>query len=161
MTIETRAARREDLDAVQALRRQVNDLHVQGRPDFFKPGFAQVLRDRLYDFMDKDDAAVVVAVAGGYVAGFATVNIIDRPETPYRRALRFYHVDEFCVDAAFRRQGVATALVEYMKRDARSRGLDRIELDVWAFNEGALAFYDAAGFRTYRRFMELSLDDHD
>ena len=32
---------------------------------------------------------------------------------------------------------------------------DRIELDVWSFNEEALKFYEAVGFQTYRRFMAL------
>ena len=37
---------------------------------------------------------------------------------------------------------------------ARMR-FDRIELDVWSFNEEALKFYEAVGFQTYRRFMAL------
>ena len=36
-------------------------------------------------------------------------------------------------------------------RDARR------ELDVWSFNRGAQAFYEAAGFQEYRRHMELLL----
>ena len=32
---------------------------------------------------------------------------------------------------------------------------DRIELDVWSFNEEALKFYEAVGFQTYRRLMAL------
>lgn len=37
-------------------------------------------------------------------------------------------------------------------RDAR-----REELDVWSFNRGAQAFYEAADFQEYRRHMELRL----
>ena len=29
---------------------------------------------------------------------------------------------------------------------------------MWEFNQGALAFYENAGFTTYRRFMELWVD---
>jgi len=61
------------------------------------------------------------------------------------------------VAPAHRRKGVATALVEYMKADAKARGFARIELDVWSFNEGALAFYETTGFTTYRRYMEINL----
>ncbi len=45
-----------------------------------------------------------------------------------------------------------------MKRDARRRGFDKVELDVWAFNDSALASYEAAGFNCYHRYMELRLD---
>ena len=36
-------------------------------------------------------------------------------------------------------------------------GFDRVELDVWEFNEAARQCYEAAGFCTYRRYMELEL----
>ena len=40
-------------------------------------------------------------------------------------------------------------------RLAREDELDRIELNMWEFNAPALAFYEAAGFETYRRYMEM------
>ena len=100
---------------------------------------------------------MLVALVDGEVAGFATVQYIHRPEGPYTLPLDFYHVEEFGVDAAHRRRGVATALVEYMKADARARGFHRLDLDMWEFNAGALAFYEAAGFSTYRRYMEMEV----
>ena len=92
------------------------------------------------------------------MVGFASVEYQDRPESPYCKARRLYHVEEFGVDPTRRRQGVATALVAYMKQDAARRGFPRIELDVWEFNRGAVRFYEAAGFETYRRHMEINLE---
>lgn len=155
--ITVRPARREELERVNALRRQVNDLHVAGRPDIFRPGFGEALRNHVYDAFDDAQTDVIVALLGGEIAGFATVQYIHRPESPYTLARDFYRVEEFGVDAAHRRRGVATALVAYMKKDAADKGFDRLELDVWAFNEGALAFYEAVGFTTYRRYMEMEV----
>ena len=42
-------------------------------------------------------------------------------------------------------------LVQY----AKEKGLHRIELNMWEFNQGALAFYEATGFVTFRRYMEM------
>ena len=78
-----------------------------------------------------------------------------RPESPYNFARRFYHIEEFGVDAAFRRKGAATALIAFCRQEATRMRFDRIELDVWSFNEEALKFYEAVGFQTYRRFMAL------
>ena len=157
MSIEVRPARREELEAVNALRRMVNDVHVQGRPDIFRPGFNEALQRHVYDEFDDESTGILVALAGGEILGFATVQYIRRPESPYCLAREFYRVEEFGVAPEHRRQGVATALVDYMRADAKARGFARIELDVWAFNEGALAFYEAAGFTTYRRYMEIDL----
>lgn len=33
----------------------------------------------------------------------------------------------------------------------------RLELNMWEFNAGALAFYEACGFSTYRRYLEAVL----
>ena len=69
----------------------------------------------------------------------------------------FLDIDEFCVDEGHRRQGIATALVDFVKAYAREKGFSRIELNMWEFNRGALAFYEAAGFTTYRRYLEMML----
>ena len=158
MSIEVRPARREELSRVNELRRMVNDLHVQGRPDIFRPGFNAELQRHLYDEFDECPDNVIVALLDGEIAGFAALQDIQKPESPYSLARSFLRVEEFGVDEGCRRRGVASALVDYLRREACRRGYDRIELDVWAFNEGALAFYGAAGFRCYRRYMELDLD---
>ncbi len=46
-------------------------------------------------------------------------------------------------------------MVGYIRDFAREKGFHRIELTMWEFNQDALAFYEAAGFRTFRRYMEM------
>lgn len=153
-----RLATFEELSRVNEIRRYVNDVHVAGRPDTFRPGFSRELEQVLYRRFEAENWNILVAVLDGEIAGFASVEYLDRPESPYNRARKMYHVEEFGVDPAFHRRGAATALVEYMKRDAAQRGYPRIELDMWEFNQGALAFYENVGFTTYRRYMELWVD---
>ena len=52
------------------------------------------------------------------------------------------------VDPAFRRRGVASALLEGMIREARQRKLRFLSLEVRAGNDGAIALYAAFGFET-------------
>lgn len=158
MSVIVRYACMADIPQLNALRLSVNELHAAGRPDFFRSDAWPCIEGRAAELLRSETDGVIVALSDGMVAGFATVNYINRPENPYMRARRFYHVEEFGVDARFRRQGVATALVDFMKQDARERGYSRIELDMWEFNAGALAFYEQTGFRTYRRYMELNVD---
>lgn len=69
----------------------------------------------------------------------------------------FLDIDEFCVDEAYRRTGTATEMIAFIRAFAKSHGFDRIELNMWEFNQDALAFYEAVGFKTYRRYMEMKL----
>lgn len=152
-----RIAKEQELPRVNELRAQVNALHATGRPDIFRPGFGADLQAYAHTLWENENSDVLVALRDGVICGFACVEYVRKPETPYSLARAYYHVAEFGVDLPYRRQGVATELVAYMKQDAAARGFPRIELDVWAFNEDALAFYEAAGFETYRRHMELLL----
>lgn len=152
-----RVATSKDLERVNELREQVNDLHVKGRPDHFKGGWNEELQNHAKEFLEAEDKDILVAERNGIICGFACVDYIDRPESPYRYALHFYHVGEFGVDKAFHRQGVATELVEFMKQHAKEKGFDSIELDVWEFNPEAQEFYNAVGFQCIRRYMEMKL----
>lgn len=157
--VTVRPAAFEELARVNEIRRYVNEVHVAGRPDTFRPGFCRELEQVLYRRFEAENWNILVAVLDGQIAGFAAVEYLDRPESPYNLGRKMYHVEEFGVDPAFHRRGVATALVEYMKRDAAERGYPRIELDMWEFNRGALAFYEHVGFTTYRRYLELKVEE--
>lgn len=157
MTITVRKAERNELERVNELRKMVNDVHVNGRPDVFRPGFCEELRRHVYDRYDAPGSDVLVAVDGDFICGFAIVEYIERPQSPYNNARRFYHVEEFGVDESVRRKGVASTLVSFMKTDAVKRGFHKIELDMWEFNDGALAFYENVGFKTRRRYMDIDL----
>ena len=152
--VTVRFAREEELDRVNELRKQVNDLHVAGKPEVFKPGFCDELRDYIRVIWANPQEKIAVAEAEGVLCGFAVLNHITRPENPFMKARDYLDIDEFCVDERFRRRGVASALVRFAREFARAEGIPRVELNMWEFNRDALAFYEAAGFVTYRRYME-------
>ena len=152
-----RFARENELEMVNALRKQVNDLHVAGRPDVFKPGFPKELSDHIYTIWNDPDQEIVVAERNGVICGFAVLHHIRKAETPFMFERSFLDIDEFCVDQAHRRTGVATEMIAFVRSYAKEQGCERIELNMWEFNRDALAFYEAAGFETYRRYMEMRL----
>ena len=82
---------------------------------------------------------------------------IKTPATPYRPARHYLEVDEIGVDESVRRQGVGRKMFEEIRCIAMKKGFKRIELNMWDFNEAALKFYEAIGFSTYRRYMEMEI----
>ncbi len=148
----------QDAEAINVLRKEVNDLHVAGRPNHFMAGFGKELQDHVYLYLAGGFGYAAVDEEEGQIIGMVMVDYIDRPESPYRYAERFAHIAEICVDEKHRRQGVGKRLLDFVKADAKAKGFSRIELDVWAFND-ALAFYEAEGYTVFRRFLELRLDE--
>ena len=155
--VTVRFAREDELDRVNELRRQVNDLHVEGKPEVFKPGFCDELRDFIHNIWEDPNKEIVVAESNGTVCGFAVLNHIVRPENPFMYPRDFLDIDEFGVDTAFRRLGVGSAMIRFIRDYTKEQGIHRLELNMWEFNHNALAFYEAADFRTFRRYMEIHL----
>jgi ribosomal protein S18 acetylase RimI-like enzyme len=152
-----RFAKESELDRVNELRKQVNDIHVEGKPDVFKPGFGQELRDFVKVIWNDPEQEIVVAEDDGVICGFAVLHHINKPENPFMKERDFIDIDEFCVDKDHRRKGAASAMVSFIKEFAKEKGFSRIELNMWEFNQDALAFYEAAGFKTFRRYMEMMI----
>ena len=148
-------AKREDLERINVLRKQVNDLHVKGKPEIFKPGFPPALRDHVYEIFDDPRKRIVVCRSGEDICAFAVLTHIAKPETPFTYGRDYLDIDEFCVDKACRRRGIGTRMIGFIRDYAKEEGLDRIELNMWEFNRDALAFYESVGFATYRRYMEM------
>lgn len=149
-----RYAKREELEAVNKIRKQVNEVHVKGRPDIFREDGWQFIEPFVYTRFDEENSGVIVAAIEDEIVGFAVVQYIVRPESPYNKEQKYFHIEEFGVNEAHRRKGIATAMIDFVKEDARKRGFKKIELDMWEFNQDALAFYESAGLKTFRRYME-------
>ena len=71
--------------------------------------------------------------------------------------IRTLYIDDICVDASARRQGVATKLYEAVTAYAREAGCYNITLNVWACNPEAQAFYEKCGMKPQKIGMEMIL----
>lgn len=152
-----RFAKESELVRVNELRKQVNDLHVEGKSEIFRAGFNDELRDLIYKIWKDPEQKIVVAELNGVVCGFAVLHHIHRPGNPFMLERDFMDVDEFCVDKEYRRQGIATKMMSFIRNYTKEKGIKRLELNMWEFNQDALAFYEAVGFKTYRRYMEMKV----
>jgi ribosomal protein S18 acetylase RimI-like enzyme len=63
------------------------------------------------------------------------------------------------VDPSQRRRGLARRLVERTAAEVRALGAGHLALNVFGDNAGAIALYDALGFRVTAQQMSLSLGD--
>lgn len=153
-----RPAEARDIDQLLELLRGICLLHCEGRPDIFEPSskfdgatIAEILAD--------PSRPVLVADAGGEVAGYVFCIIKDSSKNPvYRKFINVY-IDDFCVSPKYRRMGVGTALFDEVKKLATSIGAHNIDLNVWAFNSGAIEFYKSLGMKPERMYMEYIIDE--
>ena len=148
-------AREEDFPAVERLLRQIAQLHAEWRPDVFRPAQKYDREHYLQLLADPDKPILVAEDPAGEVVGYAMCQVIQWQGHPVMRDRRWLYVDDICVDEACREQGIGGRLMEGVRELAQSRGLPKIELNVWECNEAALRFYRRQGFTTQRRGLEL------
>ena len=131
-----RPAEEQKLERVNVLRKQVNDLHVEGKPSVFKTNFYDGLSDYIYEIQNDDKKEIIVAINEGEIVGYAVPAHINRAETPFMYERDFLYIDEIGVDKDLRRHGVASEIISYILDYAKDKGFKRVQLKMWEFNQG-------------------------
>ena len=78
----------------------------------------------------------IVAEISGTIAGYMCTSIEQKTG----------EIESIAVDPAFRRQGVASALMDYTLREMQASGITTVELQVRTTNTGGIRFWQNAGF---------------
>ena len=157
--MEIRLAQPEDCKDILALLAQIGQLHLQGRPDIFRSDALKYDTDALEAMLGDPDRPIFVAVENGKVYGYAFCIRKEVTNHPVLADAKELYIDDLCVDASARGKGVGTLLYQAAVALAKEMGLNRVTLNVWAFNESALAFYEKCGMKVQRMIMELPLED--
>ena len=146
MTAQIRRATDEDVDALVGLQREIHQLHVANRPDFFTPTRDDAVAGWLRGLLASEDARIWVAIDAGIVVGNVLTNQQQRPKSIFSSALDWCEVDQIVVAQAHRRRGIARALLNAVIDDAHARGIADIQLTSWSFNHAAHAAFERLGF---------------
>lgn len=152
-TYTIRPAEPRDAARLRELLEQICLLHVEGRPDIFQPAGKYTEND-IVAMMGDNEKPIFVADTGDDVAGYIFCQF-KRPHNPVMRDYLNLYIDDLCVDSKYRRLGIGRALFEQAKSLAAERGAYNIDLNVWAFNKSAIAFYESLGMKPSRMYMEL------
>lgn len=154
--IAVRDATPDDLPTLVDLVMEVQQLHVDGRPDLFR----EPDRMDLADFMSARlaDHCVLVAIIDGDVVGYLLAEHEERDANPFRQAHSTWHVHHIAVNADTRRAGAGRTLIQALTDRARSIGSSSVQLSSWAFNSHAHEFFEAQGFAPMSITFEHRLD---
>lgn len=146
MTVRVRRALSEDLAAFLALHEQVHALHLQQRPDQFKPTERRDIEARFLESLDSASPQIWVAELAGKVVGYAVEVHAQKAENAWCPARRWCEIEQIDVDPAHHRAGIARALLQAIVDSAHAAGLQEIELTSWSFNQDAHRAFEALGF---------------
>lgn len=154
ITIATATTR--DADVISALSSEVQSLHAEALPHEFKPTpEATQPVDRILEILTEPDNRIFLAHVDDEPAGYLYCQIIRRDESWATYERNQVYVHQMAVHSRHREKGVGTALVNAATELASELGIQRLGLDVYAFNSEAISFYKNRGFQVVRHVMWL------
>lgn len=114
--------------------------------------------DVLLPRLAESGGEVLLAILEGAVVGLVAWAPATDDLFVVEELRRYGIVEELVVDAAWRRRGIATLLLEEVEARARQAGLPRLLIGVVAGNQPAEAAYARFGFRPHVAIMAKPLN---
>lgn len=152
MHVTIRPASAADYPQVCAILQQVHDLHVDWRPDIYRP-CAPALPQEAF-LQEIAHGLFFVAEYQGIISGI--LSCMERQIRSDRQVeRRVLFIDTMAVDEARRGQGIGRQLLDFARQFAAVGAYDGLELQVNARNEAARAMYARCGFTEKSINMEL------
>lgn len=146
-----------DYDQVIDLYTQLDEFHVQGRPDCFVPREKDKIysRDAFVHNLSYPGGLDLGAFDGDRLVGIVRTTLWEKSNM--RKDLKTVCLDDIYVLPTYRRRGIASKLFAEVESWAKEQGAIRLELHTWDFNKGAIAMYEAMGMTPQRYVFEKKL----
>jgi len=158
-----RRATLADAKRLAELNRDVQQLHVDMLPSFFKQpiDLSPIVSDFLQRILTNPNGCVWIAEHNGEAIGYICAEQRQRPETAYTYEQDTVYIDQIGVKPAYQNKGSGRALIQAVFDWARAAGIERVLLDTYAFNISAQGFFREMGFETLRIHMVAHMPSED
>ena len=148
----------DDAGKVLPLLAQVQDLHVDARPDIFRGDAPPTEREEfLRQFMAREGVTALACLQQDTAIGYLIYELQERGPSALKQAARVGFLHQVAVDHAHRRRGIATALMEEMKARLRAAGATSLRSEHYAFNIPSAKLMASAGMQPLRITVEGEL----
>ena len=152
MNIQIRLVRQNDYESVNRIMSQVQDMHVEWRPDIYKPNENLIPEDVFEKITE--NGTFYVAESEGVVVGILEI-VFRHVESPSHVTRDFIFIDSMAIDEKYRGMGIGHQMFDFLKKLKKEKNLDGIELQVNARNYAAYEMYKKCGFTEKSINMEL------
>jgi diamine N-acetyltransferase len=150
----------DDYNGVAVVFDEIHELHRQALPHVFRAVEGRALERTYFEEVLTDpEADWLLAERAGEILGFASVRIVHAPDRPMLVPRRFAEVSSLAVRADHQHSGIGRALMQAAEHWAAGQAINEIQLNVWEFNGGAIAFYERLGYVAERRTMRRTIDN--
>ena len=153
MDIRIRNATTNDYGSIIKIISQVQDMHVEWRPDIYKYNDNLITKEE-FEKLVENNTFFVAENENKKIVGVLEI-ILRHIESPAHVTRDVIFIDTMAVDEKYRGLGVGHKMFEFLKMMKIEKNIDGIELQVNARNRAAYEMYKKYGFTEKSIIMEL------
>ena len=153
MNMKIRNATINDYESVIKIISQVQDMHVEWRPDIYKYNDNLITKEE-FEKLVENNTFFVAENENKKIVGVLEI-IFRHIESPAHVTRDVIFIDTMAVDEKYRGLGVGHKMFEFLKAMKIEKNMDGIELQVNARNRAAYEMYKKYGFTEKSINMEL------
>ena len=157
MSVTIRPAIKEDHPAITTIGYETQAIHAEAYPAIFRQGVSGIPLEYFARMSEGKDTTVLVAEVEHSVVGYVFLYVHDAPTYAYLMPRRVVEISDIAVLKVYNNKGIGHQLFSASIEWAKVREATDIELQVWEFNNNAIAFYERLGMTPINRTMLLSL----
>ena len=165
LMLNIRTATADDADTISSLNHELHSLHAVALPHIYKQGSCEGFPSPCEGFPIKQVTEILadpndrifIAYWDEKPVGYLYCQIQHQEEFAASRARDQIYIHLMSVNTSHQRKGIGTALFRTVTDLAHELGIKCLGLDVWSFNQDAIAFYENIGFRITEYTMSMDL----
>lgn len=154
MKIDIRNAERSDYIQFKNLMVQLQQHHINLRPDVYKMNDDFFTEETFSKMLE--ECSVLVAEENSEIIGAVSYSIMDM-KAAIIHPFKSLWISDLVVSQNHRGKGIGTLLMEKVKETAKENSVDRIQLNVSSYNTDAVKLYEKLGFTPELIKMEYSV----
>jgi ribosomal protein S18 acetylase RimI-like enzyme len=148
MVLNLEAATEGDYEDIVEVYSELVELHVENLPWKYQRPEKEIFSKAVFmENLKSKNSLILLAKQKVKVIGLINVKIEKAANLPLNVARRYAKIHDLVVKESFREKGVGKKLLDEAQKWVQSKGVTDIELEVYDFNEEAMAFYKKDGFR--------------
>ena len=155
MNITTRTANKKDYIQLKKLMVQLQQHHINLRPDVYKMS-EDFFTEDTFDKLLAECNILLAVEENGKISGAVSYSIMDM-KASIIHPFKSLWISDLVIEENHRRQGIGSMLMDKIKQIAKENNVDRIQLNVNALNSGAIELYEKLGFTPEMIKMEYIL----
>lgn len=155
--MQLRTATTHDAPQICQLADEIAALHHDNEPRVFLPPNQERDREFWVSSIGQPGTTVLVATDGDRVMGFITAKLWSGVAAPFLTPRIMCRIETIVVSRDAQRKGIGALLIRGAEAWATEQHAVELRLEVFAFNEAAVAFYRKLGYDVQSQNMSRTL----